>query len=242
MEEVRIAGRGLYEFMAKMQSYPEITSCEIDAGVFQGSNRSSIQLLHNRRGAKKLTCKIDFFGRDNYERTMHQSAFEALFLGSDPVTIDICDGYWYRAILTGTGAPRTEREYITTVEYQFRVTRHRGSPVTVECKANDNRVWCESNVLKTDCIITIPCDRLQGADSILIGLNGVQWGYSGPLSGNLILDGVNKVYTIGDRNATTDISWSDFPYLLPGSNKLEFSISGIVVGVEASLTYTPTFL
>lgn len=242
MEEVRIAGRALSEFMAKMQSYPEISSCEINTGIFQGSNRSSIQLMHNRRGAGTLTCKIDFFGRDNYERTMHQSAFEALFLGTEPVTIDICDGYWYRAILIRTGMPRTEREYITTMEYQFRVTRHRGLPITVKCEANDNKIWCESNVLKTDCTISIPCDRLQGADSILIGLNGLQWAYSGQLSGNLILDGVNRIFTIGGQNATTAISWSDFPYLMPGSNMLEFSISGIVVSVGATLTYTPTFL
>ena len=242
MEQVRVAGKELCEFMAKMQSYPEIKPCEIDTGIFQGANRSSIRLLHNRRGAKILTCAIDFFGRDNFERTMHQSAFESLFLGMEPVTIDICDGFWYRAILIDAGAPKTEREYITTVVYKFRVTRHKGMPIIAKCLANDNKIWCESNVLKTDCIITIPTNRMQDAEGLLIELNGLDWYYSGKYSGDLVLDGVNKIFTINGENVTSEIEWTDFPYMVPGSNMLKFSIEGVGVSASATVAYTPTFL
>ena len=71
MLPVTVAGHELSEFCAKMQSYPKIGASAIDTGIFQGVNRSSMQLLHNRRGVRYMDCKIDFFGRDNYERTLH---------------------------------------------------------------------------------------------------------------------------------------------------------------------------
>lgn len=33
-----IAGRDLAEFGAKMQSWPEISACEVDTGIFQGAD------------------------------------------------------------------------------------------------------------------------------------------------------------------------------------------------------------
>ena len=242
MLPVMIAGRELAEFRAKMQSYPCISSCEVDTGVFQGANRSSLQLLHNRRGTRFLTCKIDFFGKDNYERTIHQSDFEALFLGSEPVVLDIGDGFWYRAVLVEVGAPETERELITTVEYRFQVTRHRGEAVTANIEANDTMLLCESNVAKTDCVICLPYDKLGGASKITVGLNGLFWYYAPELTGDLVLDGVNKIFTVGGINANSTVTWTDFPYLTPGENLLTFSMSGLVLDVAANVIYTPTFL
>lgn len=225
-----------------MQSYPEITACEVDTGVFQGANRSSLQLLHNRRGVRYLTCKIDFFGRDNYLRTLHQSEFEALFSGSEPVTIDICDGFWYRAVLAEIGSPVTDHELVTTVEYRFQVTRHRGGEITAQVIPNDARIWCHSNVAKTDCVIRIPQTGYVGGN-LVVSLNGIGWAYAPPLTGDLILDGINKIFTIGGVNVMNKITWSDFPYLAPGENILRVAVEGTVVANNAAiLTYTPTFL
>lgn len=242
MLPVIIGGHALSEYSAKMQSYPAITSCEVDTGVFQGANRSALQLLHNRRGARYLTCRIDFFGKDNYVRTRNQSEFEALFLGAEPVRIDIFDGYWYRAVLVEIATPYTERELITTVEYRFRVTRHRGEEIAAQVIPNDAKIWCHSNVAKTDCVIDLPQSGYSG-DFLDIWLNGIHWRYSQPLSGDLVLDGVNKIFTVGGVNATNQIEWTDFPYLAPGENVLKVAVETIVVAnKKAILTYTPTFL
>ena len=243
MLSVMVAGRELTDFNAKMQSYPEITSCEVDTGIFQGANRSSLQLLHNRRGMRFLTCKIDFFGKDNFERTMHQSEFEALFLGGDPVAIDIGDGFWYRSVLVQIGAPQTERELITTVEYRFQVTRHRGENVIAGIEANDAKLWCQSNVAKTDCVVRLLYNGMGGASNIMLSMNGLIWHYKPVLMGDMVLDGVNKIFTVGGVNVNSAITWTDFPYLVPGENVLSLSMSGIVLGGKAAeVVYTPTFL
>lgn len=242
MLPVMIGGHELSEYFAKMQSYPDISSCEVDTGVFQGANRSSLQLLHNRRGTRHLTCKIDFYGRDNYLRTLHQSEFESLFLGSEPVRIDICDGFWYRAVLVEIGAPITDHELITTVEYRFQVTRHRGEEVSAQVIPNDAKIWCHSNVAKTDCVIRVLQEGYTG-DYLEVRLNGLIWRYGAPLTGELVLDGVNKIFTVGGVNVTNQITWTDFPYLVPGENILQVAVESVVVANSvATLTYTPTFL
>lgn len=243
MLPVMVAGRELSEFCAKMQSFPKISACEVDTGIFQGVNRSSMQLLHNRRGVRYMDCKIDFFGRDNYERTLHQSEFEALFIGAEPVAIDICDGFWYRAILTEIGDTYTERELITTVEYRFQVTRHRGPQIKTQVVPNDATIFCQSNVARTDCVIRVLFDGIGSAVNTVVWLNGLAWSYAPELTGDIILDGVNKTFTVNGKNATSNISWKDFPFLVPGANLLQVSVDGAVIGRKsAEIIYTPTFL
>lgn len=236
---VTIAGKDLLEFDAKMQSYPEISSCKVDANIFQGANRSSIQLLSNRRGQRTLKCKIDFFG-DNYSRTLHQSEFEALFLGSEPVVIDICDGYWYRAVLTDIDDPSTDHELITTVEYTFAVTRHIGEEITIDA-ASEHVFYCNSNVAKTDCIIWIAPEYGIGY-TVTVVLNGSEF-YVDDLDGDLILNGVDKMFLINGENAANRVSWTDFPFLVPGENQIEIRVDGTPISNRsATVSYTPTYL
>lgn len=243
MLPVKIAGRELNDFQAKMQSYPEISSAEVDSGVFQGSDRSALQLLHNRRGRKFLTCKIDFFGKDNFERTTRQSEFEALFLGPEPVCIDFGDGYWYRAILTKIGEPETQYELITTIEYKFQVSRHRGGEVIASVVPNDAVIFCQSNVSKTDCVIRVLYEQMGEASQIGVELNGLAWFYDPMIDGDLVIDGVNKIFTVDGRNVGSTMNWTDFPYLVPGENRLKLSVQGAVVSKKAAqISYIPTFL
>lgn len=241
LEVVTINGRALSEFQAKMQSYPTISSSEPDVEVFQGSGRSSFQLLQNRRGAQYLTCLIDFISPDNARRTQNRSAFEALFLGSTPVVIDIGDSYLYRAALTEIRDAGTEKELITTVEYQFRVTRQRET-VQLSLLPSNATAYCRSNVEKTDCLIRIPAAAVLGAPGLTVWLNGLSWSYPPALGGDLVLDGVNKIFTVGGENATNQITWTDFPYLVPGENKITVSTAGVVLQSPIEVTYTPVFL
>lgn len=245
MLPVTIAGRELTEFNAKMQSYPEIGSCEVDAGVFQGADRSSLHLLHNRRGMRTLTCMIDFFGKDNYERTYNQSCFEALFLSNEPVILDICDGFWYSAVLAEIGRPVTDHELITTVTYAFRVTRHRGDQITAKVIPDNAKLWCQSNVTKTDCVICLPASNFGGAKSITVSLNGLWWSFSSAdgVSGDLIFDGINKLFTMDGETINNQVLWTDFPYLIPGENIISVGIDvWNADNKEIHVSYTPTFL
>nr|DAT26651.1 MAG TPA: hypothetical protein [Caudoviricetes sp.] len=240
-------GVGLDLFRAKMQSYPVISSCEVDTEVFQGVNRSSFQLLKNRRGARTMVLTIDFFGT-NPERTRNQSALEALLLGGVS-EIDIGDGCFYRAVLVKTGDPETLGECVTSVVYTFRATRHTRQIVTA-VEPNGKPLLCVSNVPQTDCEILLSKEKWSGGTSILITLNTVQrWSLAEEITGDLLLDGVNKRFLRKKsdgawENITSKMEWTDFPYLVPGENALGISIDGgpSLPGRYAQISYTPTYL
>ena len=137
----------------------------------------------------------------------------------------------------------TERELITTVEYRFRVARHRGPQISAYVVPNDAKIFCQSNVARTDCIVRILYDNLAEARNTVIYLNGLAWSYAPVLTGDIVLDGVTKTFTVDGKNATSKIVWEDFPFLVPGENKISVSVNGVVVSHKsAEIIYTPTFL
>lgn len=241
---VTVADRPLGEFGAAMQ-YP-IFQKERDVEPFQGRQRSTLFVLNNQTTAMRMRCKIDFSG--SYEdRTMGQSAFESLFQGMDPVKIDVLDGFWYNAVLLSADPSDTSHDAMTTVEYEFRVTRHK-DPVTVEMQAA-RTVYCSSNVTQTDCCIILDGDFFGGEQdaghNLTIELNGLQWviaGSDNPNNEDIILDGINKRFLIGNTNVSNKVMWTDFPFLVCGENQLQASVSGALVNfINGRIVYTPTF-
>lgn len=236
---VTINGHGLWEYGAKMQA-PKIQSNEIQTSVFQALNRSSMNLLQNIRGSKKMNCMIDFYG-DAFTRTMNRSNFEALFLGTDPVIIDICDGFWYRAILLQASYEETVSDLISTCSYEFLITRHRGSEVVINTITDFVEFDCRSNVAKTDC--TIEVDVQKSADYwTIISLNGIEWKLPPNKEGTLVMDGVRKIFFFNGVNATNQIGWTDFPFLVPGRNQIIQQAGGIPAHSSVTIRYTPTYM
>lgn len=249
---VTVAGRALREFGAKMQSWPEISACEINAEVFQRVDRSSMRLLQNRRGVRTMQVLIDFFGTPR-EWTANISAFDALFSGS-AVEIDLDDGYLYSAILMGESLPLVEKETVATVEYRFQVVRHwpeRTVTLTTAAAAPHAVLYNPGNFPMTDCRIRIPYDT---ALSTVMGLQVVLgevalengWYYGGKITGSLILDGIDGKFMMGNQVITGKMKWFGLPKLLPGENVVQLLFDGSVAlepfAHQVEITYTPTFL
>lgn len=246
LQPVTVDGHTLDEFGAKMQSWPEITACEIDAGVYQGVGRSAMHLLQNRRGVRYLTCAVDFLAPD---WTAHISAFDALLAGG-PVEIDLGDGYLYQAILVSESAPEVAGETVATVEYRFQAVRtwpELTTSITTALTATPVSVYCQSNFPRTDCRIRIPYDAALGVvTGIQVVLGELGWYYSGTTTKDLIFDGINKVFSHGSVPVSNQVTWRDFPYLTPGINNVELwkdtasATERFRHAVE--ITYSPTFL
>lgn len=236
--DVFIAGHKLSEFRAKMQSYPSFSS-DIDSDIFHGSERSSMQLLHLRRNAMHMTCVIDYHG-DNAERTANQSTLESLLIAPEPVKIDIGDGFHYLAVLEKPGSGNTLGEICTSVEYTFRVTRHKDEVAITTPSGHYNHVFCPSNVPKTDVKVYIP--YRSGVTGFIVRLNDLTFEYTGAMTGNLLLDGVNKIFKMGSTNITNTLEWVDFPYFVPGDNEIVFSTQGVTVATGCSVRFLPTFM
>lgn len=246
---VTVGGRDLAEFGAKMQSWPEITACDMDTGIFQGAGRNTMHLLQQRRGARRFTCRIDFYGQSPREWAANISAFSAL-VGDEAVEIDIGDGYLYQSILLAESAPIVSGEVVATVEYQFQVVRHWEERTfqIVTTLGGDTAFDCQSNIRQTDCAIKLSADgNLAQASGFRLVLNGTSWTYLDVISGTTILDGIRKTYTMAKKSISTKLIWTDFPYLVPGKNTISIwnetaSGEGSRIYTEVEITYIPTFL
>ena len=231
------------EFCAKMIAYPTI-STEFDNAIFQGVNRSSIQLLHNYYAGKYMDCEIDYFGTV-IERNRNRSALEALLIAPEPVKIDFGDGFFYMAVLEKNPSEKENTEVFSSVNYRFRVTRHT-DPISVQIPVESFHVYCQSTVPLTDCRLTIPFAAVQGYSDLVVVIAGEQWGFGMEITGNLVLDGINKVFTMGGNNITNDndFYWNSFPALKPGKNLITLGSDGAPADPQVPMTlyYTPTFL
>lgn len=240
---VTIAGRRLSDFCAKMLSYPQFSKT-YDVETFQGRQRSTMSPIKNLITGMSMTARIDFTGT-NEARTAAQSAFEALFRSqTQPVEIDIGDGYFYRSVLLSAVPILTSEELITTVEYSWRVTRHKAA---IEISLyGENRLWCPSNVDRTDCVLTI-LDGVQQGYLLNVKLNGLEYtvqSADNPENDEIVLDGVGKSFKIGGASATQKVEWRDFPFLVPGENVIDFFLDTAPVAhmLFAKVSFTPTYL
>ena len=240
---VTVAGNLLSSYGAYMQANPIISHIR-DVETFQGRQRSTMLPVKNLITGMQLKAKIDFIGTAA-TRAMNRSNFEALFRSqTDPVVIDILDGFFYRAVLLSAADCGTVYDMINTVEYVWQVTRHTTS--VTKNLVNGITINCISNFDRTDCIIEIAAGYFGGEDSLLITINGYRWGIQGldnPQEKAIVLDGINKRFLIGNDNAANVISWQDFPFLVPGDNTIGVSVSGYPVTTAfGTVSYTPTYL
>ena len=244
--EVFIAEHPLWdEFRAKMVAYPTI-STELDNAVFQGVNRSSIQLLHNYHAGQYMDCEINYFGTVA-QRTMNRSALEALLISPEPVKIDFGDGFFYRAVWQKSPRVTNDNEVFESVAYRFRVTKHT-EEIKHDMARGQAEIFCQSTVPLTDCRIYVPYGTVGLDTDLYIRLNDMEWSFLDlEITGSLILDGINKLFTMGGVNITNhqNFEWTDFPALKPGSNTLQIVIQGLVivsVDPPISIRYLPTYL
>lgn len=231
------------EFRAKMIAYPTV-STDLDNAIFQGVNRSSIQLLHNYHAGQYMDCDMDFFGTVE-ERTKNRSALEALLIAPEPVKIDFGDGFFYRAVLQKISGVQNDTEVFSSVSYRFRVTKHTDE-IKLDILNGETRLFCQSNVPLTDCRIYIPLSAIEGATGLSVQLGDMEWQFDMEITGSLILDGIDKIFTMGGVNITNhnDFTWTDFPALTPGINVVTVSVDGVSGSIPTpiSIRYLPTYL
>ena len=239
---VTIGGRDLSEFSAKLLSAYTLGACGVETDVFQGKNRSSLLLLNQTFGALKLVLPLEFWGQDRADAAAKWSAFCAAASGQ--VELDLGDGYIYPACVTDFGTPAWITEGYFAVDVTFRAMRQK--PTEILTVATDPRasVHCSSTFPRTDCILTLPQALLGGADEVQVVLGENRWGFREDFTGaqTLVLDGVNKTFLLDGKVITPRANWEDFPYLVPGDNRVEVLVNTIGVTVEAVIQYRPTFL
>lgn len=237
---VTVGGVDLSVYNAKLSTNYTVSGCELDVDVFQGRNRSSLLPLAQNFKPLKIVLPIDFWGRTKVVTVASISSFNKAVSGK--FELDLGDGFKYTCICTEFGTPEWITDQLCTTNYTFLGMRHTAKVTISESTTIGASVECASTFPKTDCIITLPFKQMGGATSIQVRLGENTWGISGEMTADIVLDGVNKIYTMGGKNITANVLWTDFPYLVPGSNAISLGINGVSVTKGMRVEYYPTYL
>ena len=203
----------------------------LDVSTFQGINRTSWNLLKNMFTMREITLTVVFEGPDLRETKRNRSALNGDLFGKVDLFIPD-DGFHYAVICTGAGAETLIGQGSKTAQikstYTFKGVRHDElKTVTLAPGAN---LYCLSTMPLTDCRLTATA----GASTSSYELGGAV--FSNVAAGDvLVFDGIDGKITRNGENDAANVSWSEFPSLVPGLNAIQCSDA---VTVE----YEPTYI
>ena len=239
---ITVNGRDLSEFSCKLQSAYTIGACQVETGLFQGKNRSSLLLLDQTFGAMEIVLPLEFWGLSRQDTMQKWSAFCAAVRGQ--VELDLGDGFRYVCVVQDLGRPAFITDGWLAADVTLAGLRQKAQ-VTISTQTDiGSAIYCESTFPRTDCVIRLPRALLGGAEQVAVELGDNVWFLTTTFNGSedLVLDGVHKIYLLGGRNVTAQMDWEDFPYLVPGSNPVSVYINTIAVTRGVEITYRPTLL
>ena len=241
-QEITIGGRHICELNARITDVV-IGSCVPDVEVFQGVGRSSINVLKNRRTGRQLRLTIDYIGSP-LETARNRSEFDLLFVGLDPVTLDLRDGYYYDVVLLSVQDETSIPGVCTTVRYTFAATK-RGAYEELALSSDygtSATFRSPGTYPKSDCIVTLS-GALAGGMRWSVIVNDLWYSSDIEITDPVVINGVDKIITMGGSNITGDVDWSDWPYIVPGINRIQIQFGGgPAVPAAVRVRYAPVYL
>lgn len=238
--DISFGQRRLSEFDAHILTSVSVAPIQPDTEVFVGIGRSTQQVIKNRRSAaRQMTIMVDFHGNLS-TAIRHESEFEGLFVGADPVLVDIGDGFLYDCVLTNASQAEGVPEVCVSMIYTFSAVR-RGEDKTISFTAERKQYHCESTFPITDCSITI--HNFRGYDEYVeININNLRFGFPNGISGDLVIDGINKIILDDGENITNSVTWTNFPFLIPGENVFFGFAGSYPTPIDVTLKYHPVYM
>ena len=195
------------EYNAMLQQDYSVSGAEISSSY--ADNGRSLVLLGQKIGLKTLTVKLTFFGKTSDEAYTRYSMFCASLLGV--LELIMPDEKRYRCILTSVGAETYVTEGVMDATFSFIGYKH-GALQTVI----GSRLFCESTLPKTDCILTATV----GSSGENYRLGTVT--FPSVTAGEVLkVDGVTKRILVNGVPAAQRAEWLQFPYLVPGINNID---------------------
>ena len=203
----------------------------VDASIFQGVNRSNWNLLKNIYSMREIRLTVVFEAEDLRQAKLNRSALNSVLFKKTELFIPY-DGFHYTVICTSTGAETTigigEKTAQIKSEYTFKGIRH--DDLKTVTLASGATIYCLSTMPFTDCRLTATV----GTSAATYQLGGAT--FKNVSAGNvLVFDGIDGKITKNGVNEAANVTWIDFPSLVPGPNT-------ITCPDAVTVQYAPTYI
>lgn len=187
-----------------------VSGSSITNTIFQGRNRSSYRLLAAVYGQKAISFSLQYKGKTYREASLLRSKVESWMWGK--VELFLPDGFYYTATLQsiGDGSPigQENNMVLITVEYQFSGIQH-DAMVTTAGESFIN----PGTLPYADCICSVTASA--ATDSYVLAGCTFQNVVQGE---KLVVDGINGRLLRNGAPAPGNVTFTNFPKVVPGEN------------------------
>lgn len=227
MDTITINGKTLEELGVDGLAEYTVGGSSFDNQTFFGRNRTTFDVLASVPRLKTVAFTLAFKSATRAAAVMLKSRVDAEFVGK--IDLRMPDDLYYTVYADGIGdlvLKGTSGGYIGTAAYKFKGICH-GEIVTV----TGNTVNCLSTTPRTDCKleVTVP------ANATYFRLGTVQ--FNNVSAGDVLTaDGLTGRILVNGAPASGEISFTQFPFLVPGENNI-YTTAG-----TATVTYYPTYI
>lgn len=197
---------------------------------FLGRFRTHMSMYLSIQATRTLTLTLLYEGADRGEVTLAKSKVDSALTGS--VELSLPDGFEYTAVCSSFGEMELIGAYPHTAGravYTFDAICH-GEQIT-EAVPVGGSLTCTSTMPRTDCILEVTSSS---AHNVYI-LGTVR--FLNIAAGDVLTaDGINGRFLVNGAPAANRIIFTEFPYLVPGSNSFPDATDPVTV------TYYPTYI
>lgn len=210
-----VDGVNIYDVGALVQSF-SVSGTAIDNEVYQGVNSTHFNVLTTTRGVRAISVTLAYKGRTRRELALAKSKLDSL-LGAGKIDLYLPDGFHYLAYLTSAGDESIQgvdgEKVIALCTYTLQGIRHDDmEELTVVSGAT---FLCKSTIPLTD--VKLTCTASQARASLTIGSVTV----TGVAANDVItVDGINKRILQNGAPCAGNMSFVNFPQLVPGENTI----------------------
>ena len=210
-----VDGVNIYDVGALVQSF-SVSGTAIDNQVYQGVNSTHFNVLSTTRGVRAISVTLGYKGRTRRELALAKSKLDSL-LGAGKIDLYLPDGFHYLAYLTSAGDEQMQgvegNKLIALCTYTLQGIRHDAlEELTV---ASGETFLCKSTIPLTD--VRLICTASQARASLTIGTVTVT---SVAQNDVITIDGINKRILQNGAPCAGNMSFINFPQLVPGENTI----------------------
>ena len=210
-----VDGVNIYDVGALVQSFT-VSGTAISNSAYQGVNSTSFNVLATTRGMRVISLTLGYKGTTRRELALKKANLDAM-LGAGKIELHLPDGFFYTAYLTAVGEEDVQgvngNKVIALCTYTLQGIRHdKLKDLTVTSGAT---FLCDSLIPTTDCRLS--CKASQPYASLTIGSVTIT---SVAQNDTIVIDGINKRILQNGAPCAGNMSFINFPQLVPGENTI----------------------
>jgi hypothetical protein len=208
-----VDGVNIYNVGALVQSFT-VSGTAISNSAYQGVNSTNFNVLSTTRGMRNISLTLGYKGETKRELALKKAKLDSM-LGAGKIELYLPDGFYYTAYLTAVGEEAVEgvegNKVIALCTYTLQGIRHDElKELTV---TSGSTFLCESLIPTTDCRLS--CKASQAYASLTIGSVTIT---SVAQNDTITIDGINKRILQNGAPCAGNMSFINFPQLVPGEN------------------------